>query len=130
VNIGCLQYLLDGDGHPIDAVGRFIGCPRSRKNSLTSRRWRLRLLGLNNVAKEDGALRPHEGNFKSRPIKQDKPPVMSAPSSKGDGNMTYLCDDCETALLETVDYKLVRDLVVICKKCGCYNDIPPDHHEH
>ena len=41
------------------------------------------------------------------------------PVIKGDGNMTYLCGDCETALLETVDYKLVRDLVVICKKCGC-----------
>jgi hypothetical protein len=40
------------------------------------------------------------------------------PVIKGDGNMTYLCGDCETALLETVDYKLVRDLLVICKKCG------------
>ena len=51
------------------------------------------------------------------------------PVIKGDGNMTYLCGDCETALLETVEYKLVRDLVVKCKKCGCTNDIPPSHRD-
>ena len=47
------------------------------------------------------------------------------PVIKGDGNMTYLCGDCETVLLETVEYKLVRNLAVECKKCGCTNDIPP-----
>ena len=47
------------------------------------------------------------------------------PVIKGDGNMTYLCGDCETALLETVEYKLVRDLVVKCKKCGCTNPALP-----
>ena len=50
------------------------------------------------------------------------------PVIKGDGNMTYLCGDCETSLLETVEYKLVRHLVVKCKKCGCTNDIPLSHH--
>jgi DNA-directed RNA polymerase subunit RPC12/RpoP len=47
------------------------------------------------------------------------------PVIKGDGNTTYLCGDCETTVLETVEYKLVRDLVVKCKRCGCTNDIPP-----
>ena len=41
------------------------------------------------------------------------------PIIKGDGNMTYLCGDCETTLLETVGYKLARELVVKCKQCGC-----------
>jgi hypothetical protein len=50
------------------------------------------------------------------------------PVIKGDGNTTYLCGGCETAVLETVEYKLVRDLVVKCKKCGCTNDIPLPHH--
>ena len=50
------------------------------------------------------------------------------PVIKGDGNMTYLCGDCEANLLETVEYKLVRDLVVKCKKCGCTNEIPLSHH--
>jgi hypothetical protein len=52
------------------------------------------------------------------------------PVIKGNGNMTYLCGECETSVLETVEYKQVRDLVVKCKKCGCYNDIPPSHHPH
>ena len=52
------------------------------------------------------------------------------PTSLGNGNMTYLCGECETSVLETVEYKQVRDLVVKCKKCGCYNDIPPSHHPH
>lgn len=52
------------------------------------------------------------------------------PVIKGNGNMTYLCGECETSVLETVEYKQVRDLVVKCNKCGCYNDIPPSHHPH
>jgi hypothetical protein len=40
------------------------------------------------------------------------------PVIKGDGNMTYLCGDCETSPLETVEYKLVRDVVVKCEKCA------------
>ena len=52
------------------------------------------------------------------------------PVIKGNGNMTYLCGECETSVLETVEYKQVRDLVVKCKKCGCHNDIPPSHHPH
>jgi len=52
------------------------------------------------------------------------------PVIKGDGNMTYLCGDCETTLLETVEYKLVRELVVKCKQCGCTNDIPLSRHGH
>ena len=52
------------------------------------------------------------------------------PVIKGNGNMTYLCGEFETSVLETVEYKQVRDLVVKCKKCGCYNDIPPSHHPH
>ena len=52
------------------------------------------------------------------------------PVIKGNGNMTYLFGECETSVLETVEYKQVRDLVVKCKKCGCYNDIPPSEHPH
>ena len=52
------------------------------------------------------------------------------PVIKGNGNMTYLCGECETSVLETVEYKQVRDLVVKCKKCGCSNDIPPSEHPH
>ena len=93
----------------------------------------LPLLGPNNVADEPkypaGALRPHEGNFKP-PGQARQAAGNFGPVIKGDGNMTYLCGDCETTLLETVEYKLVRDLVVKCKKCGCTNDIPPSHHGH
>ena len=68
------------------------------------------------ISKPPGQARQAAGNF--------------GPVIKGDGNMTYLCGDCETTLLETVEYKQVRDLVVKCKKCGCTNDIPPSHHGH
>ena len=52
------------------------------------------------------------------------------PVIKGEGNRTFLCGDCETAVLETVEYKLVRDLVVKCKRFGCTNDIPLLRHRH
>jgi hypothetical protein len=67
----------------------------------------------------------------SKPLDQTRQAVRNVgPVIQGDGNTTFLCGDCETALLETVEYKLVRDLVVRCKKCGCSNDIPPSHHAY
>jgi len=67
----------------------------------------------------------------SKPPDQTRQAVRNAgPVIKGDGNTTFLCGDCETALLEPVEYKLVRDLVVKCKKCGCTNDIPLSHHTY
>jgi DNA-directed RNA polymerase subunit RPC12/RpoP len=65
---------------------------------------------------------------RTRPILAPTPNV--GPVIKGNGNMTYLCGECETSVLETVEYKQVRDLVIKCKKCGSYLDIPPSHHAH
>jgi hypothetical protein len=62
----------------------------------------------------------------SKPPNQTRQATRNiGPVIKGDGDMTYLCGDCETNLLETVEYNLVRDLVVKCKVCGCSNDIEP-----
>src|SRR5262245_31799235 len=62
----------------------------------------------------------------SKPANQTRQATRNiGPVIKGDGDMTYLCGDCETNLLETVEYNLVRDLVVKCKVCGCSNDIEP-----
>ena len=65
---------------------------------------------------------------RTRPFLAPAPNV--GPVIKGNGNMTYLCGECETSVLETVEYNQVRDLVVKCKKCGSYLDIPPSHHAH
>ena len=66
----------------------------------------------------------------SKPPDQIQAARNVGPVIKGNGNMTYLCGECETSVLETVEYKQVRDLVVKCKKCGCYNHIPSSHHPH
>jgi hypothetical protein len=52
------------------------------------------------------------------------------PVIKGDGNTTYLCGDCETTVLETVEYKLVRDLVVKCKGAAALMISRLSHHGH
>lgn len=69
----------------------------------------------------------------SAPLDRTRPALASAhvgPVIKGNGNMTYLCSECENTVLETVEYKQVRDLVVKCKKCGSYLDIPPSYHAY
>ena len=70
----------------------------------------------------------------SAPLDRTRPTLAPAPNVgpviKGNGKMTYLCSECETTVLETVEYKQVRDLVVKCKNCGSYLDIPPSHHAY
>jgi DNA-directed RNA polymerase subunit RPC12/RpoP len=65
---------------------------------------------------------------RTRPVLAPSPNV--GPVIKGTGDMTYLCGECETSVLETVEYKQVRHLVVKCKKCGSYCDVPPSRHAY
>ena len=43
---------------------------------------------------------------------------------KGTGSTTFVCAACESPLAENVEELQLRSLVLVCKGCGAFNELP------
>jgi hypothetical protein len=42
----------------------------------------------------------------------------------GDGDTTFVCASCESALAENVWELQIRNIVLVCAACGAFNELP------
>jgi len=61
--------------------------------------------------------KPREG---SRTVIESK----VSPVFKGEGDVNYICGNCGAILAEKVRQRQIRNIVVLCPKCGQYNEFP------
>jgi len=61
--------------------------------------------------------KPHED---SRTVIESK----VSPVFKGEGEVNYICGNCEAILAEKVHQGQIRNIVVRCPKCEQYNEFP------
>ena len=47
---------------------------------------------------------------------------------EGKGDMTYLCGNCDTLLLENAFFTNVRNVVFQCPRCGLFSELTSDYH--
>ncbi len=46
------------------------------------------------------------------------------PTFKGEGDLDYICGGCGAIIAEKVRRGQIRNIVVLCPKCGKYNEFP------
>ena len=47
-----------------------------------------------------------------------------SPAFKGEGETNYVCGNCGAVLAEKVRPGQIKNIVVLCPKCGKYNEFP------
>jgi len=47
-----------------------------------------------------------------------------SPAFKSEGNVDYICGNCGALIAEKVRRGQIRNIVVLCPKCGHYNEFP------
>lgn len=65
-------------------------------------------------------------NIIPEPVEGSRAVIVSEsiPVFKGNGKVDYVCGNCGALIAEKIDYKQIVNVVVICPRCGQYNEFP------